>query len=191
MKFHRIHRPVAFAVLAAGLISLTGCGSAFLGDDKKITLSVKGNQWKEIYHGYVTIETVPGDAVVSLQTINEVEAHATVGWDESHKKVGISAHDWATIGTSPIANFKVPVSGKTRTAPQLGASMDCTFRLKRLALKVEKPGYETYHLENVVVSVDPDERKLVIKLVPLGTAKTTPTDDDTFAAEDPSMHDER
>ncbi len=180
----------AAAALATVLIA-AGCASSFVGKDKKISLSVSGDQWKQVHHGYLTIETRPADALVSLRTVNEVTAHASVGMDESHTATGLSTHDWAMIGSSPIVNFKVPIAGNTRTAPQLGASMDCRFRLKQLSLKIEKPGYQPYLLQNVVVD-QKDGRKLVIELIPVATAQADATPDaHTFAAEDPAAHDSR
>jgi hypothetical protein len=138
--------------LVVAAIALSGCARTVAGPDKKVKLAVHGDQWDRVAYGYVTIETVPSDALVSLQTTNEIRAHASIGFDEAHDAKGVTVHPWATVGSSPIVNFKVPIAGKTRTAPGLGKSMDATFRLRRLSLKVEKAGYQPYFLDSVVVS---------------------------------------
>lgn len=182
------------AGLVAAAIALSGCAGTVAGPDKKVKLAVHGDQWDRVAYGYVTIETVPSDALVSLQTTNEIRAHASVGFDEAHDTRGVTVHPWATIGSSPIVNFKVPIAGKTRTAPGLGKSMDATFRLRRLSLKVEKAGYQPYYLDSVVVSADKNDRKLVVELLPaeapVAQTPAAPTGD-MITVEDPSKHDAR
>jgi len=155
------------SLLACLLLTVPGCGRMFAGFDGKINHSVSGRDWDEVNYGYLTIESEPPGAIVSLQ--GEMNAAITMkaGVDVEEKKEFNETSDWAVIGSTPVTNYKMATSGKD-VSRKIGSSMHSTFDVSKVSIRLEKPGYETTVIENVVFKPSKqDPRKIVVELVPV------------------------
>ena len=134
------------AVLVAGL---TGCSD----QDKSYNYNFKSTKWDSYEMGKLSVDSSPPRArvYVKVRCSGYGDMHTPQG-DATHtmtdQEIQHDMKDWTLIGTTPINEFPLLLSGKSSDR-HLTSSATFVVKMEECSLRIEKEGYNTLELSKL------------------------------------------
>lgn len=151
------------SILVLATLVVAGCSNS-----TSKQYSFHSDKYDSYTQGTLSIESVPTHAMVyaKMRYKAMVDGHTpqgNVSQNLAPEQITNDMKDWTLIGTTPVTDFKVMLSGKSSDR-HINSSATITIQLEQLELRVEKEGYRRVEIERVGF-VD-GKNKLVLDLVP-------------------------